>query len=57
MGELGAAVGEDPTSLPLMPAPLLYIPRFMRHYRNRRELGQSIGQALKSARVRMHSYR
>ncbi len=36
---------------------LLYIPRFMRHYRHRRELGQSIGQSLKSARVRMHSYR
>ena len=40
-----------------MPASLLYIPRFMRHYKNRRELGQSVGQALKSARVRMHSYR
>jgi hypothetical protein len=36
---------------------LLYLPRYRRHYRHRRELGQSIGQALKSARVRMRSYR
>ena len=36
---------------------LFYIPRFIRHYRDRRQLGQSIGQSRKSARVRMRSYR
>jgi hypothetical protein len=36
---------------------LLYIPRFMRHFKDRRQLGQSVGQAVKSARVRMKSYR
>ena len=42
----------------LLRGPLLfYIPRFIRHYRDRRQLGQSIGQSLKSARVRMRSYR
>ena len=40
-----------------MRGPLFYIPRFIRHYRDRRQLGQSIGQSLKSARVRMQSYR
>ena len=40
-----------------MSGPLFYIPRFIRHYRDRRQLGESIGQSLKSARVRMRSYR
>ncbi len=30
-----------------MPASLLYIPRFVRHYRNRRELGDWVGQSWK----------
>jgi hypothetical protein len=40
-----------------MRGPLFYIPRFIRHYRDRRQLGQKIGQSLKSAWVRMRSYR
>lgn len=36
---------------------LAYVPRFRRHFRNRRQLGQSVAEALKSARIRMRSYR
>ncbi len=36
---------------------LTYIPRFIRHFRNRRQLGQPIGLAVRSTRERMRSYR
>jgi hypothetical protein len=36
---------------------LNYIPRFIGHFKNRRQLGQSIGPALRSARERMRQSR
>jgi len=36
---------------------LAYIPRFIRHFKNRRHLGQPVGLALRSTRERMRSYR
>jgi hypothetical protein len=36
---------------------LSYIPRLIGHFRNRRQLGQSVGPALRSARERMRQSR
>jgi hypothetical protein len=36
---------------------LTYIPRFIHHFKQRRQLGQSVGQASRSARERMRHYR
>ena len=35
---------------------LPYIPRFIHHFKQRRQLGQSVGQAFRSARERMRHY-
>jgi hypothetical protein len=35
---------------------LTYMPRFIHHFKQRRELGQSVGQAFRSARERMRHY-
>ena len=35
---------------------LTYIPRFIHHFKQRRDLGQSAGQAFRSARERMRHY-
>ena len=36
---------------------LNYIPRLIGHFKNRRQLGQSVGAALRSARIRMRQSR
>ena len=35
---------------------LTYTPRFIHHFKQRRQLGQSVGQAFRSARERMRHY-
>jgi hypothetical protein len=35
---------------------LIYIPRFIHHFKQRRQLGQSLGPAFRSARERMRHY-